>query len=75
MICGVLFVLLGESALTASVPIFHWYLIFAVINAIYIPLLEEPILVNRFHDEYLTYRQNVPRWIPTLSPWEGESSR
>jgi protein-S-isoprenylcysteine O-methyltransferase Ste14 len=71
MISGVLFVLLGESVLTASVPLFQWFLIFALINAIYIPLLEEPMLVNRFGDDYVTYKCNVPRWIPRLKPWEG----
>jgi protein-S-isoprenylcysteine O-methyltransferase Ste14 len=71
MISGVLFVLLGESALTASQPLFQWFLIFAVINAIYIPLLEEPMLVNRFREDYRVYKRNVPRWIPRLTPWES----
>jgi protein-S-isoprenylcysteine O-methyltransferase Ste14 len=71
MISGVFFVLLGESVVTASVPLFRWFLIFAAINAIYIPLLEEPGLVKRFGDDYVTYKQNVSRWIPRLTPWEG----
>jgi len=71
MISGVLFVLLGESVITASVPLLCWFVIFAIINAIYIPLSEEPGLVDRFGEEYLTYKQNVPRWIPRLTPWEG----
>jgi protein-S-isoprenylcysteine O-methyltransferase Ste14 len=71
MISGVLFVLLGESLLTASLPLFYMFLVAVIINAIYIPLSEEPGLVERFGDEYLTYKRNVPRWIPRLSPWEG----
>jgi protein-S-isoprenylcysteine O-methyltransferase Ste14 len=71
MISGVLFVLLGESVLMASVPLFRWFLIFAVINAIYISLLEEPMLVSRFGDDYVTYKRHVPRWLPRLTPWEG----
>jgi protein-S-isoprenylcysteine O-methyltransferase Ste14 len=74
MISGVLFVLLGESVLTASMPLFRWFLIFAVINAIYIPLLEEPMLVNRFGEDYQVYKRNVPRWVPRLRPWEGGRS-
>jgi protein-S-isoprenylcysteine O-methyltransferase Ste14 len=65
-------VLLGRSLLTASEPLLRWLLISSIINLIYIPLLEEPILVNRFGDEYLTCKRNVPRWIPRLTPWEGE---
>jgi protein-S-isoprenylcysteine O-methyltransferase Ste14 len=75
MISGVLFVLLGESMLTASLPLLRWFLIFAMINAIYIPLLEEPMLVNRFGEEYLTYKRNVPRWLPTWTPWESGSGQ
>jgi protein-S-isoprenylcysteine O-methyltransferase Ste14 len=71
MISGVLFILLGESVITASEPLLRWFLIFGAINAIYIPLLEEPGLVNRFGDEYLTYKRHVPRWILRLTPWEG----
>jgi protein-S-isoprenylcysteine O-methyltransferase Ste14 len=71
MISGVLFVLLGESVLTASVPLFQWFIIFVIINFIYISLLEEPMLVNRFGDNYVTYKRNVPRWLPRLTPWEG----
>ena len=74
MISGVVFVLLGESVLTASLPLFGWFLIFAVINAIYIPLLEEPGLVHRFGEDYLTYKRNVPRWIPRWKPWAGEAA-
>jgi protein-S-isoprenylcysteine O-methyltransferase Ste14 len=74
MISGVLFVLLGESLITASRPLFGWFLIFALINAIYIPLLEEPGLVHRFGDEYRTYKRHVPRWIPRLTPWENGMS-
>jgi protein-S-isoprenylcysteine O-methyltransferase Ste14 len=71
MISGVLIVLVGESVLTASVPLFRWFVLFAFINAIYIPLLEEPGLINRFDGEYLTYKRNVPRWVPRWTPWEA----
>ena len=71
MISGVLFVLLGESVLTASLPLFWWFLVFAFINATYIPLLEEPGLVTRFGEAYLGYKQNVPRWVPRWRPWDG----
>ena len=44
-----------------------------VANMIYIPLREEPGLANRFGDDYLHYMQNVPRWIPRLTPWKDLS--
>jgi protein-S-isoprenylcysteine O-methyltransferase Ste14 len=75
MISGVLFVLLGESIITASLPLFLWFVIFEIVNALYIPLSEEPGLIKRFGDEYLTYKRNVPRWVPRLTPWEGGSGQ
>jgi len=73
MISGVILVLLGESLLTASLPLFRWFLVFAVVNSAYIPLLEEPGLVKRFGEAYLTYKRNVPRWVPRLTPWNDGS--
>jgi protein-S-isoprenylcysteine O-methyltransferase Ste14 len=73
MISGVFCVLLGEAILAASVPLFIWFVVFVITNAIYIPLVEEPGLVKRFGEDYLTYKQNVPRWIPRLKAWPGEA--
>ena len=75
MISGVLFVLLGESVVTASLAIFCWFLVFFAVNAVYIPFSEEPGLVIRFGDDYLTYERNVPRWIPRVMPWERGSGQ
>jgi protein-S-isoprenylcysteine O-methyltransferase Ste14 len=69
MISGVLLVLLGEALLAASLPILVLFVVFLVINAVYLPLFEEPGLARRFGADYLTYKQNVPRWIPRLRPW------
>jgi protein-S-isoprenylcysteine O-methyltransferase Ste14 len=69
MISGVLFILLGEATLLDSLPLLVWFLIFFAVNATYIPLLEERQLTRRFGGEYLTYKRNVPRWIPRLKPW------
>jgi protein-S-isoprenylcysteine O-methyltransferase Ste14 len=71
MISGALFVLLGEVMITASLSLFCWFAFAGVLNAVYIPLVEERGLVKRFGDEYLTYKRNVPRWVPRLTPWDG----
>lgn len=71
MISGVILVLLGESVLTACLPLFCWLLVGVLINAAYIPLSEEPGLVKRFGEDYLTYKRNVPRWVPRWTPWDG----
>ena len=69
MISGVVFVLLGEALLLLSRPHLEWALIFLLINAVYIPLLEEPLLRERFGDEYPEYCRHVPRLLPRLRLW------
>lgn len=69
MISGVLLILAGEALLLRSVPHAWWAATFALINAIYIPLLEEPMLAQRFGASYAEYCANVPRLLPRLTPW------
>jgi protein-S-isoprenylcysteine O-methyltransferase Ste14 len=69
MISGVVSILLGEALAVQSAGLFRWALAFLVVNVIYIPLLEEPMLENRFGDEYRQYKQNVPRWLPRRTAW------
>lgn len=69
MITGVFTVLLGETALLGAPEMLVWAGAFALVNAIYMPLFEEPRLVRRFGDDYLSYKRNVPRWIPRRTPW------
>ncbi|MGY5874672.1 MAG: methyltransferase [Candidatus Thorarchaeota archaeon] len=69
MILGVLLILLGESIFLGSYAIFLWFSFFAVGNHMYFIKSEEPGLVTRFGDDYLRYKENVPRWIPRRTPW------
>jgi len=69
MISGVLLIVIGESLVFRSMPLAEWAATFAVINLIYIPLLEEPQLRWRFGEEYREYKRNVPRLLPRLRPW------
>jgi len=70
---GVFITLYGEGLLLGSVPIlvfvtgvfvFHWF---------YIPFMEERWLREKFGEEYLTYKRNVPAWIPRLRPWQNDN--
>jgi len=69
MISGVLCILIAESLLSQSVPIFYWALFFFVLNYTYFIVKEEPDLVKRFGNDYEVYKKNVLRWIPRSSPW------
>jgi protein-S-isoprenylcysteine O-methyltransferase Ste14 len=71
MISGVLAILLGEALAFRSWPLFLWFAIVLAVNAIYLPLVEEPGLSRRFGGDYERYRANVRRWVPRLRPWTG----
>ena len=66
MIGGVLVVLLGEAALFGSLALVTWFVAVLVVNALYIPLVEEAGLRRRFGAEYDAYCAAVPRWLPRV---------
>ena len=69
MISGVLLVLAGEALVLRSRAHLLWAGTFMVINALYIPLLEEPALERRFGERYRVYCRHVPRLLPRIRPW------
>jgi protein-S-isoprenylcysteine O-methyltransferase Ste14 len=75
MISGVLSVLLGEAALLGSLQLLIWFAAVFAVNAVYMPLVEEPGLVRRFGADYETYRAHVRRWVPSPRPWDSGRDR
>lgn len=71
MISGVLCILLGEAAVAASGWLLLWFAMFLTVQLVAIRFWEEPHLIARYGSEYLDFRQNVPRWIPRISAWNG----
>jgi len=39
---------------------------------LFVMLYEEPRLRRRFGRDYEVYCADVPRWVPRMSPWQGE---
>jgi protein-S-isoprenylcysteine O-methyltransferase Ste14 len=74
MISGVVFIAFGEALLLLSRPHAMWAAAFLLINLIYIPLLEEPMLAARFGDEYREYCRHVRRIVPRVRPWRAPRS-
>ena len=74
MISGLIFVLFSEALLLLSRPHAEWAATFLVINLIYIPLLEEPMMVARFGDDYREYCRHVGRIVPRLRAWPSSRS-
>jgi protein-S-isoprenylcysteine O-methyltransferase Ste14 len=75
MISGVLFILIGEAGVLRSASHLAWAAVFSLINAIYIPLFEEPMLEARFGDPYRHYTRTVRRFLPRLRPSAPERNR
>lgn len=69
MISGLIIILFGEAAVLRSQPHAMWALTFLAINAIYIPLFEEPQLRRRFGEPYEEYCRHVGRLVPRMTPW------
>lgn len=70
MLTGGLLILAGESLLYGSWPVAGWMLAFFLLYTTYLLRGEEPGLERRFGDDYRRYKANVPRWIPSLKPWD-----
>jgi len=70
MISSVLFMLLGEALMAQSLSLAAWFLFFFAANAVYFPVVEEKGLERRFGGDYLTYKANVPRWLPRPKFWQ-----
>ena len=66
MITGVGVILAGEALFFRSWGVAVELVVFAVVNAVYFPLLEEPGLRRRFGAQYEQYCTRVPRWLPRV---------
>jgi len=68
-------VLTGETLLFQSKGLFIYLLImFGIIN-ISLMVSEEPGLRKRFGEPYIQYCKSVGRWIPRLTPYQGEDTK
>jgi len=70
MISGVIFMLFGEALVLRSLPHAAWGAAFLAVNLVYIPLVEEPLLAQRFGESYREYRRHVGRFVSRLRAWQ-----
>ena len=72
MIIGVISILTGEAFLLNTISILIWAMLFFIINTVYFEFMEEPRLERKFGDDYVSYKNNVNRWIPKMKPYNPE---
>jgi protein-S-isoprenylcysteine O-methyltransferase Ste14 len=70
MYVGVFSIVLGQAAIFGDARILAWGLFFWLATHVFVVAYEEPTLRRSFGDEYLSFTQNVPRWVPRFTPWK-----
>ncbi|MFI5403616.1 MAG: methyltransferase family protein, partial [Planctomycetota bacterium] len=73
MMVGVLLVLVGEVTAFRAPLLIAWLAVALLAVLLFIPMIEEKRLARRFGADYDRYRSAVPRWLPRLKPWTGDS--
>ena len=71
MYIGVITALGGEALLFRSRHMLVYALIVFAIMHLFVCFYEEPRLTRTYGDSFLSYKGQVPRWFPRLSPWRG----
>jgi protein-S-isoprenylcysteine O-methyltransferase Ste14 len=71
MYVAVTAVIIGQALLLGRGELGWYALAFWALTASFVRLYEEPTLGRRYGDQYRTYRDNVPAWLPRLRPWRG----
>jgi len=71
LVVGVIITVIGEALVFGARSLLVMAVLLVPINHLAIVKEEEPKLVERFGGDYRTYMENVPRWLPRLSPWSG----
>jgi protein-S-isoprenylcysteine O-methyltransferase Ste14 len=70
MYVAVVAIILGQAAWLARPSLLFYALVAGVAMVAFAHFYEEPNLTRRFGESYEIYKQNVPGWLPRLSPWE-----
>ena len=64
--------IVGQALVLGRPALLLYALAFMATVAAFVRFYEEPVLSERFGDEYEAYRRAVPGWRPRLHPWEPE---
>ena len=74
MYVGVIFILLGWVVITASPIVFGFTLCLSLAFHLWVKIHEEPWAEKNFTSEWVTYKNNVPRWLPLLKRYNSKKS-
>ncbi len=63
--------ILGQAILLSDWRLIVYAILFWLACHVFVVGYEEPTLRQTFGADYETFRVNVPRWIPRLTPWRA----
>ena len=66
---AVVAVIFGQALLFGDWRLLWYGALLWLFFHVWVVMIEEPTLKQTFGTEYESFRINVPRWIPRLSPW------
>jgi protein-S-isoprenylcysteine O-methyltransferase Ste14 len=69
MYLAVIAAILGPAMIFGSLGLLLYALAVWVIMVTFVRWYEEPLLQNRYGEEYRRYRREVRAWVPRLHPW------
>ena len=74
MYVAVLAVVLGQVLLFASRGLFTYLVVLGLTVNVFVHTYEAPTLREAYGPAYEEFCENVPRWLPRLTPWQGATS-
>ncbi|HJY45849.1 MAG TPA: isoprenylcysteine carboxylmethyltransferase family protein [Propionibacteriaceae bacterium] len=72
MYLAVVTAVLGQAMIFGSLALLLYALTVWAIMAVFVHWYEEPVLLERYGEQYQRYRQAVPAWVPRLHPWHAD---
>jgi protein-S-isoprenylcysteine O-methyltransferase Ste14 len=68
---AVVAVIFGQALLFGDWRLLWYGALLWLFFHVWVVMIEEPTLKQTFGTEYESFRTNVPRWIPRLTPWRA----
>ena len=71
MYVAVLALVLGQVLLFASRGLFAYLVVIGIAMVSFVHIYEEPTLREAYGPAYDEFCENVPRWLPRVTPWRA----
>jgi protein-S-isoprenylcysteine O-methyltransferase Ste14 len=75
MYLAVITAIFGQAMIFGSLALVLYALAVWAVMATFVRMYEEPLLQNRYGEEYERYRRGVRAWMPRLRPWQADRDR